>query len=541
MRGGGKLTALLGPVALILVLAAGSAHARPVGTGNDGRPNILAVMTDDMTQGDLVFMPKTRKLLAKQGTSFTNTITSFPLCCPSRATFLTGQYAHNHGVTGNFFPEGWYGMEGRKNTLATWLDRAGYRTGLIGKWLNGYGALDGRGEVPPGFDQWHALLDVSAYDYYNFEMNSNGRLLTWGDPDFAQKLVAFGNIQVVPPDAKSAADVLAKLRAVMGPPPYTYWGARNPDQYSPDVTGRTTERLVRRQKRATRPFFIWWAPASPHREDVATTLMGRPGPDPRPPERYEELSKRFQLPRPPSFNEADLGDKPSNVTSKAPPLTDEQIAQLQLDYEGRGGSMRAVDDWVGRIVKTLRRTRQLRNTVILFTSDNGWLNGEHRIPGDKFLPYEESLRVPLIMRGPGFARGKRVKQQVANIDLAPTLAALAKAKPRRRMDGVSLIPVLRRHRRLRERALAIEAPRPLFTGAIPNNAWDRPYVGVRTPRYTYVFWTETAEEELYDRRTDPFQLQNVAPDPAYATVKAHLIALMRWLESCRGRSCDLKP
>jgi N-acetylglucosamine-6-sulfatase len=541
MRGGRNLTALLGLTALLCALAVGPAHARPVGAGKDGRPNILVVMTDDMTQADIAFMPKTRKLLAKRGTSFSNSITSFPLCCPSRATFLTGQYAHNHGVTGNFYPKGWYGMEGRNNTLATWLDRTGYRTGLIGKFLNGYGALDGHGEIAPGFDQWHALLDVSAYDYYNFEMNSNGRLLSWGDADFARRLVEFGNIQVVPPDAKSSADVLAKLTAVMGPPPYTYWGAQNPDQYSPDVTGSFTQRLVRKQKKAKRPFFIWWAPASPHREDVATTLMGRPGQDPRPPQRYEQLSKGFELPRPPSFNEADLSDKPSNVTSKAPPLTDAQVAQLQLDYEGRGGSMRAVDDWVGRLVKTLRRTRQLSNTVIVFTSDNGWLNGEHRIPGDKFLPYEESLRVPLIIRGPGLAKGKTVKQQVANIDLAPTLTALAGAKPGRRMDGISLVPALKRHKRLPDRALAVEAPRPLFTGAIPNNAWDRPYEGVRTPGYTYVLWTETSEEELYDRRNDPFQLQNVAQDPAYAAVKARLIARMHRLATCRGRSCDLKP
>ena len=262
MRGEVKLALLAGLMTLVMGAGAGQAEARAAGTGKDGRPNILVVMADDMTQDDLPFMPKTRKLLAKQGTSFTNSITSFPLCCPSRSTFLTGQYAHNHGVTGNFYPEGWYGLEGRNNTLATWLDRAGYRTGLIGKWLNGYGALDAHGEIPPGFDDWHALLDVSAYDYYNFEMNSNGRLFTWGDPDFARKLVEFANIEVTPPDTKNASDVLAKLHEVMGPPPYTYWGASNPDQYSPDVTGQFTQRLVQRQEKARRPFFIWWAPAA---------------------------------------------------------------------------------------------------------------------------------------------------------------------------------------------------------------------------------------------------------------------------------------
>jgi arylsulfatase A-like enzyme len=527
--------------AATLAVAAAPASARPVGAGKDGRPNILVVMTDDMNQADMAFMPKTKKLIGKQGTTFTDAITSFPLCCPSRATFLTGQYSHNHGVGGNFFPEGWYGMPGRNNTLATWLNSGGYRTDMIGKMLNGYGALDGHGEIPPGFDQWHGLLDVSAYDYYNFVMNSNGNLRTWGDPDFARKLVEFANIEVTPPDVKSLADVLNKLHSVMGPSPYHYWGAANPNQYSPDVTGRITNKLLGREKRAKKPFFIWWTPAAPHREDVSTTLMGRPGADPRPAPRYEQLSKSYQLPRPPSFNEADVSDKSSDVTSKTPPLTDAQIKQLQLDYQGRGGSLRAVDDKVARMVKTLRHTGQLKDTVIIFTSDNGWLNGEHRIPGDKFLPYRESLGVPLIIRGPGIAAGRKVKRQVANIDLAPTMTQLARVKARRRMDGVSLVPTLRRHKNPPKRALAIEAPHPLFEGAIPQNAWDRPYQGVRTQRYTYVVYTETSQEELYDRRNDPYELQNVAQNPAYAGVRAHLNALMRRLATCSGRSCQVKP
>jgi arylsulfatase A-like enzyme len=538
MRRGGILIALAAMAALLV--AASPADARNAKTGKDGRPNILVVMTDDMNQADMAFMPKTRKLLGKQGTTFTNAITSFPLCCPSRATFLTGQYAHNHGVGGNFFPEGWYGMPRRNNTLATWLDPR-YRTDLIGKMLNGYGALDAHGEIPPGFDQWHGLLDVSAYDYYNFVMNSNGGLRTWGDPDFARKLVEFANIEVTPPDVKSVGDILAKLTQVMGPAPYHYWGAANPNQYSPDVTGRVTNKLVGHEKKAKNPFFVWWTPAAPHREDVSTTLMGRPGADPRPAPRYEQLSKSFQLPRPPSFNEADVSDKATDVTSHTPLLTDAQIAQLQLDYQGRGGSLRAVDDGVARLVKTLRRTGQLKNTVIIFTSDNGWMQGEHRIPGDKFLPYEESLGVPLIIRGPGIAKGRKIKRQVANIDLAPTMAALAGVKAHRRMDGISLVPTLKRHKNPPNRAIAIEAPRPLFEGAIPQNSWDRPYVGVHTQRYTYVVYTETSEEELYDRSTDPYELQNLAQNPAYAGVKAHLNALMQRLSTCSGRSCQVKP
>jgi arylsulfatase A-like enzyme len=109
------------------------------------------------------------------------------------------------------------------------------------------------------------------------------------------------------------------------------------------------------------------------------------------------------------------------------------------------------------------------------------------------------------------------------------------------MDGVSLAPTLRRDKNPPNRALAVEAPRPLFEGAIPQNAWDRPYMGVRTQRYTYVVYTETSEDELYDRRTDPYELQNVAQDPAYAGIKAHLYALTQRLHTCRGRSCQVKP
>ena len=428
-------------VALVAALGASTAQARPSSADKDGRPNILVVMTDDMSAADLKLMPNVRKLLAKKGTTFADAVDSFPLCCPARATFITGQYAHNHGVKGNFAPYGWYGMKDRKNILPAWLDDAGYRTALIGKWLNGYGALDAHGEIPNGFDTWRGLLDVSAYDYSNFVMNMDGKLKAWGDKEFARKLVEFALIEVDDqPD--TLASILARLEELFGPRPFTYWGAPTTEAYSPDVTGKITEDLVKKEGKKRKPFFIWWTPAAPHREDVATTLMGRTGPDPRPAPRYEDKSKGYTLPRPPSFNEADTTDKSANFQAKAPPLTDAQIAQLQLDYEGRAGSMLAVDDHVGELVKTLKRTDQLRNTMIVFLSDNGWLQGEHRVPGDKFLPYEESLRVPLVIRGPGVPKNQTVHGQVSNIDFAPTLLDAADAKSGRKMDGVSLLPTI---------------------------------------------------------------------------------------------------
>src|SRR3954447_20203321 len=533
-----RLVPLLG--LLMLLVLPGAAQARPVGVGKDGRPNILVVMTDDQALTDVAQMPNVKRLLAAQGTSFSNAVDSFPLCCPSRATFITGQYAHNHGVVGNFYPYGWYGMKDRGNTLPAWLQKVGYRTALIGKWLNGYGAVDAHGEVPKGFDIWRGLLDASAYDYYNFVMNRDGKLKTWGDAVFARGLVTFANIEVTPnPDG--LAGVFAKLKEVFGPAPYTYWGKEDTKDYSPDVTGKVTEKLVGAEAKSKKPFFIWWAPAAPHREDVATTLMGRPGRDPRPAPRYAKRSSGFKLPRPKSFNEADVSDKSTNTKEHAPPLTDKQIAQLQLDYEGRIGSLLAVDDHVKKLMGILKRTHQDKNTLVVFVSDNGWLQGEHRIPGDKFLPYDESLLVPLVLRGPGIPKGNTVRGQVSNIDFAATLLDVARARAGRTQDGVSLMPTVRHPGRHPNGIVEIEAPRPLFEQDVPVNGWDRPYKGVRTERYTYVRYTEAGDEELYDRKLDPGQLLNRASDPAYAKIKAHLASRLAKLDNCRGKSCRISP
>ena len=527
-------------IVIALSLSAGAAQGRSVDADPDGPPNVLVVMTDDMSAADLELMPSVQKLLVNKGTTFTNAVDSFPLCCPARATFITGQYAHNHGVVGNFAPYGWYGMKDRKNTLPAWLQDAGYRTALIGKWLNGYGARDAHGEVPKGFDIWRGLLDVSAYDYFNFVMNIDGRLKTWGDAEFAMNLVKFAIIEV-DDEPDTLASIFAKLEELFGPRPYSYWGAEKAKDYSPDVTGEITEDLVRAERKEEDPFFIWWTPVAPHREDVATTLMGRPGPDPRPAPRHAKRSKRYTLPQPPNFNEADITDKSANFQEKATPLTEEQLAQLQLDYQGRVGALLAVDDHVEKLVKVLRQTDQLDNTTIVFLSDNGWMQGEHRIPGDKFLPYEESLKVPLVIRGPGVPKGQTIERQVSNIDFAPTLVDIADATAGRTMDGISLVPAIHDPKRLPERALELEALHPLFDGDIPVNGWDRPYTGVRTDRYTYVIWTETAETELYDRKTDPYQLQNHSGDPAYVAIEQRLAAKLRRLADCKGAECDVRP
>jgi len=526
-------------VALVVLLAlAGAASARPIGTGSDGRPNILVVMTDDEAASDVGVMPNVRMLLARQGTTFADAVDSFPLCCPARATFITGQYAHNHGVAGNFWPYGWYGMKDRANTLPRWLQKAGYTTALIGKWLNGYGARDAHGEVPKGFSIWRGLLDVSAYDYFNFVMNIDGHLRAWGDSVYAKKLVEFAKVEVTRQTGGLQA-VQEQLHKVFGPPPYTYWGTANPQDYSPDVTGKVTEGLVRRQAKSRKPFFIWWAPAAPHREDASSApqLLGRPGVDPRPAPRYEARSKSYTLPKPPSFNVPDT--TVANMRDHAPKLDEGDLQRLQLDYEGRSGSLLAVDDHVKRLVSILRQTHQLDNTVIVFVSDNGWLQGQHAIPGDKYLPYDESLRVPFIVRGPGIPRDRTVHGQVSNIDFAPTLLSWAHARAGRTMDGVSLTPTIRDPAKRPRRTIEIEATAALFMGDVAVNAWDRPWTGVRTDRWTYVRYKEAGDEQLFDRRADPFELNNLAGDPAYASVKADMAARLAKLARCKGKTCNV--
>lgn len=538
-----RLVAAVMPVVLVVLAAAPAAPARTAGRGADGRPNILVIMTDDQTVADLRHMPNVRRLIGGRGATFTDAIASFPLCCPARATFLTGQYAHNHRVTGQFHPKGWYGMPGRANTLPVWLRRAGYRTAFVGKWLNGYGARTGRGEVPPGWDLWRGLLDLSAYDYFNFLMSVDGRTKAYGDRDFARRLVRFGKIQTVPRPEPVILTVYRRLAEVFGPGPYRSWGTADPEAYTTDVTGRATADIIARERSSKRPFFVWWSPAAPHREDVAATLMGRPGPDPRPAPRHAARSRTFRLPRPPSFNQdaASFAKLPSNMQRHLKPLTEADIAELERDYQGRIGSLLAVDEHVRRLVATLRRTGQERNTLILFTSDNGWLHGEHRVPGDKFLPYEESLRVPLLLAGPGVARRRTVGGQVADIDLAPTILAAARARAGRTQDGVSLLPAARDPRRRPRRAIAIQAPRPLFDSPTMPQQWDQAYRGVRTDRWKYVVYRATGEEELYDLRRDRHELNNLAADPAHGAVKSALAAKLRRLERCRGRACDVAP
>ena len=580
-------------VACLGLVAVQPAMARTAANMKDGKPNILVVMTDDQALADLQAMPNLKSLVAAKGVQFSNAGDSFPLCCPSRATFITGQYSHNHGVGGNFWPYGWYGMTNRANTLPKWLQNSGYYTALVGKWLNGYGSgktgnrdaegnlITPGGEIPVGFNNWNGSLDVSAYDYFNFTINQNGKPKSWGDSSYAKKLIDFANIQVkenprVGSHGWSRAELLANSNAIFGPyssiDPSTY-GTEVPKNYSPDVTAGISNTIIKAQAKSKKPFFLWWSPASPHREDVDGGIRNgyRDGgrykalssnkhaedksslsklvKDPRPAPRYESLNWDWsQITKKPNFDAAPTGHPLNQQLILANPLSDFKKAELQADYNGRLGAVKAVDDGIKTLITSLKSTKQLTNTIVLFTSDNGWMQGEHRVPGDKYLPYEESIRVPLVMSGPGIPAGtggRTVSTLVTNVDFAATLLEAAKATAGRTQDGVSLLGAAKGTSTLTPRAIGLEATAPLFADATMPQQWDQPYRGVRTDRWKFIVWgtgnatsfTPSGEEELYDLQNDPYELHNLASDSSYTATKEALRVKLVALQNCVGSAC----
>jgi arylsulfatase A-like enzyme len=234
------------------------------------------------------------------------------------------------------------------------------------------------------------------------------------------------------------------------------------------------------------------------------------------------------LPRPPGFDEKAVADKPAFVRRR-PRLTPSLFAGIQENYRQEAEALLSVDDAVSQVMTTLRQTGELGNTLVVFTSDNGFMHGEHRIRAAKVFPYEPSIKVPLIMRGPGVPAGLRTAAPVGNIDLAPTILAAARALPGRLEDGTSLFGQMADPAARSGRELLLEDGRGLRTVAR--------YRGVRNDRYVYIRYS-TGTRELYDLRRDPYELANRATDKRYARIVTLLDRRMRLLERCRGtRAC----
>jgi N-acetylglucosamine-6-sulfatase len=476
----GRLLLLL---AAIAALTAGATGGQAQSQAAKPRPNILIIETDDQTLAEMEVLPSVQRLIGSQGVTFDNYFDSFSLCCPSRATLLTGQYPHNNGVRGNALPQGGYYKLDSSNTLPVWLQRGGYYTIHLGKYLNGYGTRNAR-EIPPGWSEWRGAVDPTTYRYFNYQLNESGALTT-------------------------------------------YCANRNPACYQTDLFRLKAEEIIRRRTPAG-PWFMWLAFLADHsgapRDPDDPANLGTPSPAPRHRNRFAAVP----LPMPPNFNEADVSDKPAAIRRRAR-FGAARIRAIQESWQQRRETLLAVDEAVASIVATLASTGELSNTLIMFTSDNGFFHGEHRIPAGKVLWYEPSIHLPFLMRGPGIPRGVHRSQLVSNIDIAPTVVAAAGVRPARLLDGVPLQLVARDRGRELGRDLLID-----------NTPGTGHFDAIRTLHFKYAEYA-TGEREMYDLRRDPYELQSVHADPRYAGLRAALAARLHLLIACRGATCRAKP
>ncbi len=468
-------------------------------------PNLIVVMTDDQTVRSFTpqVMPFTWRLFhdGRSG-NFENALAVPPLCCPARAGILTGQYPHNHGVVANV--PGYPLLREKRNVLPEWLRRAGYRTAMVGKYLNYYGfdrdlhPLPTDAEPAPGWDSWFAAYGEPGY--YDHAVSDDGEVIDYG---------------------------------------------RDREDYSTDVF---TERAIEEVSRAGRgePLFMWLSYDAPHLD--ASTVPPCEGKLATPP--TGEAFRRFAgsvLPKDPSFDEADRSDKLRGVADRDA-LTKGRVRQIKLRWRCGLASLRAVDDGVRELVAALRKAGELERTVLAFASDNGFFYGEHAIRDDKRLPYRAAARVPMAIRvGRQVAPTpppEEIGALAGTFDLAPTLLDYAGAEPClgsggcRTIDARSLRPLLEGGPE------ALPADRAILLEL--REAYD--YEALRTRRYLYMRLNADRAGpipngpgiELYDLEEDPFELDNLAAlDPAgTAGLRAELDERLDRLMECAGEDCE---
>ena len=494
MRAATAVVVLAAAAAVFVALGGGSGPAASAATTTtQEQPNVVVLMSDDQTLEEMRFMPATERLIGGAGATFTNTVTNWPLCCPSRATLLTGQYAHNHGVLGNAAPQGGFDQLNADRTLPVWLQRAGYWTVHIGKFLNGY--ENSAVGVPPGWSDWHG--SKKTYFYYGYQLLEAGQVVTYGS---------------VNEDPDAPAD---------------------PDSYSTDVFTDKAVAAIADRAPSDQPFFLSLSYLAPH---SGQPDGGRCGNSAKPAARHAGLLDDEPLPQPPNLNEADTSDKPRSI-SDLEPLTPEQLARTTTNYRCRAEALLAIDESVERVVEQLRASGELRNTLVIYESDNGFFHGEHRLSGGKNKVYEEAIRVPLLMRGPGIPRGVTVADETVNADVAPTIVDAAGAKAGLPQDGMSLLPFAAHPERMHGREVLIEQDPPNLPSGRPRGT---EYEAIRTDRYKFVrYWNN--EIELYDLAADPYELDNLARDPAFEEVQRALSARLEKLAVCAGKTCRTKP
>lgn len=490
----------------LMVLAACAPQAQPIIVDVTGRPNIVLILVDDLDRELIGHFPQLQAELALSGATFSNAFVAVSSSGPSRISLLKSQYGHNTTFLGATGPSGVFErahqLKLEQSTVATWLHDAGYRTALVGEYLTGYPGVVSPAYVPHGWDTWVSPVAGTPYAGLNYQLNENGRIVKYGrdEKDYLQ-------------------DVLA------------------------DRASTFIHSVIGADGRRVRPFFLYLAPHVPHQP--ATPAV-----------RYQSLFADATAPRTPSFNEADASDKPAWVNQAR--LSEAVASAVDPLYRRRLQATASLQDVFFRMIRALVEAKQLDNTYIFFTSDNGFHIGQHRLAPGKQTAYEEDIRVPFMVRGPGVPQGVTLPHMVLNTDLASTFGELARARYAERVDGRSLIPLLGasslpqedwRHAILveHEPAAVAAVARPTPTrppaGFEPLDPQDQAgitrtipaYRAIRTERYAFVEY-DTGEKELYDLERDPYELQSIhaSADPALV---ARLSKMLDDLRRCSGRAC----
>jgi N-acetylglucosamine-6-sulfatase len=557
-----RLAVIAAGLLVLICLLATTGFRSSAAAATPEQPSFVVIQTDDQTldqlyaafgKPNLRAMPNTLDLIAKRGETFNRYYVSYPLCCPSRVSLMTGRYAHNDGVKGNIQPNGGYfGFSFRgayTHNIATWLQGAGYRTIHVGKFLNGYGdePYSNGSEVPPGWSSWHSVLksDTNHY-YYGYSLNNNGVVEgPYGDSGTWE-----------PREYITRDDIGCPFAPLNGQPCF----------YETDMlTNLATQEL--RATSPEQPFYLQLDYTAPHGD-----FRKPAGPEPAP--RHYDWFKGAPLPhnRGQGFDEGNVTDKPSFIR-EAPYLGLSEIHTYRVYYDKALESLRSIDDGVKQLIDTLGSLHRLRNTYVLFTSDNGFFYGEHRLLGGKFLAYEPSTHLPFLIRGPHIKAGTESGEIVGNIDVAPTILELAGVKPDKSVDGRSMKPFFedpelrtlrpylfesfvetddvneagaideagdqsRASRQQRAAARQSGTAAPRGGGASASLlAPPKDYEGIRLGPYKYIAWPD-GEKELYDLETDPYELNNLVRIPNYFPVRNFLHReLTERLEDCVGRGC----
>jgi N-acetylglucosamine-6-sulfatase len=512
--------------AIGVAVMAGVLLAQDSTTGQSAvRPNIVVIMTDDLNLewiGTLMakgMMPNLSTYFVNRGYNFTEAFAVGSFGSATRATFLTGQYPHNHGEFGLNARYGDVPRFNESSTVATWLRAAGYRTGYVGRYLTGYGWFTDPRTIPPGWDDWNGLIDPGTWSMEKYSMNINGTVV-----DFGALANAYGT-ELYQTDVVSVLGGSFIQRAASGSNPFFL--VVNPVFFNRDATDSDTRFNVCPVPGDLYSGGNYWGHAQ------------------RPPLRYWDTifgdDVNFPLLQPPNFNEADVTDKPEWLSSNAS-LTTEDLNCLTMRYWRRLEALRAIDDLVGHVMRSLEGAGALNNTVAIFTSDQGFMDGHHRF-GDKSPAYQESIRVPLVVRTPWNTVPRQVSRMVLNTDLAPTIARLALATPTHQIDGRSILPLLQNPTYSPWRTIAlfehligpVHSANGIFFPpdyAAVRTDWPAPRLFVRYPTVT-----SGMNGELYDLSIDPYELENRYADPARSQEVSRLQQWLGALTGCSGLTC----